>query len=232
MKSEPRTPRANARARAPRIEPPGGCRSLRRGTRRRPHSLATSTCPPVTCARPMATAPASNRPIAHAAAGRPRRFRRHGLRVVGRPSPPRASSIRGVQPPTRPRHPRPTHRPRATDRLARRPRALKPRHRAAAVCVSPDDRHTPVPHLPEARDHQPRRALVRPLGTHTVAGTVRNAKSAPMPACVASAGKAGREDFTPPGPQKTNSRRSQRHPSRTRGSTRNFCGSLPRIRLG
>ncbi len=36
------------------------------------------------------------------------------------------------------------------------PPALKPRHRTAAVFVSPDDRHTPVPHLPQARDHQPR----------------------------------------------------------------------------
>ena len=147
---------AAARARATRPGPSGSRGPLRRGIRRRPHSLAASACPAIACIRPMATAPAPDRRIARAAAGRPRRLRRHGLRSLGRPSPPRAPGIRGVQPPARPRRQRPADRPGASDRPARRPGALEPRHRTAAVSVSPDDRHAPIPHLPQARDHQPR----------------------------------------------------------------------------
>ena len=120
----------------------------------------------------MATAPAPDRRIAHAAAGRPRCLRRHGLRSLGRPSPPGAAGVRGVQPPARSRSPRPTDRPRTSDRPARRPGALEPGHRTAAVSVSPDDRHTPVPHLPQARDHQPRSASLSPLGAHSIGRTI------------------------------------------------------------
>jgi hypothetical protein len=121
----------------------------------------------------MAAAPAPDRRIASAAAGRPRRLDAMGLRSLGRPSPPRASSIGGVQPPTRPRGPRLADRPGASDRPARRPRTLKPRDRPAALSVTPDDRNTPVPRLPVARDHRPRRTSLGPLGASSTAETLR-----------------------------------------------------------
>jgi hypothetical protein len=55
-------------------------------------------------------------------------------------------------------------RPGDPDRPARRPGTLEPGHRAAALPLAPDDQHAPVPHLPQARDHQPRRASLGPLG--------------------------------------------------------------------
>jgi hypothetical protein len=79
-------------ARATRPGPRGSRGPPRGGARRRPHALAASACPAVACLWPVATAPAPDRRIAHAAAGRPRRLRRPGLRSLGRPSPPRANS--------------------------------------------------------------------------------------------------------------------------------------------
>ena len=148
--------RAAARAGAAGTGPRGSRGAFRRGARRRPHGLAAAAGPAIAGLRPVAATPAPDRRVARAAAGRPRRLRRHGLRRLGRPGPPGAPGIRGVQPAARPRPPRPADRPGASDRPARRPGALEPGHRAAAVPVSPDDRHPPVPHLPQARDHQPR----------------------------------------------------------------------------
>ena len=56
--------------------------------------------------------------------------------------------------PAHARRPRPPHRPGAPDRPARRRRAVEPRDRRAAVPVAPHDRLTPVPDLPQARDHR------------------------------------------------------------------------------
>jgi hypothetical protein len=52
------------------------------------------------------------------------------------------------------------------------PRALQPRDRPAALSLSPDDRNTLAPRVPEAQDHGPQRTSLGPLGTSSLAETL------------------------------------------------------------
>ena len=155
---------AAARTRAARTGPRRSRGPLRRGARRRPHWMAGSACPPVAGLRPVATAPAPDRRVTHALRDARDAFDGMGCAAWGDQARRelRASGESSRRRDLAPR--RPADRPGASDRPARRPGALEPGHRAAAVSVSPDDRHPPVPHLPQARDHQPRRAQLSPVG--------------------------------------------------------------------
>jgi AAA ATPase domain len=104
--------------------------------------------------------------IPRAAAHRTRHLRHARLHVVERPRSTRAPCLRGVEPASRSGSPRSADRPRASNRPARRAGPIQPRGRPAALPLPPDDQHTPVPGLPQARHHHAQRARCGSLGNH------------------------------------------------------------------